>query len=178
MRRTRSVQRELKAAFAPERLAQFRAEFTGSSRPTGDARDLDVYVLEFDSMRALVPEECAADLEPLLGVLRSRRRPRAARWSGRCARSARARCGAIGRRSSTGSSAPEDGRPAAAEPIGERSRGARIARSIGGWSRWDARSTTRARRRRYHELRKKGKELRYLLELFGCRCTRPRSSSR
>ncbi len=36
---------------------------------------------------------------------------------------------------------------------------------IAGWSGWGARSTP-TRPREYHELRKKGKELRYLLELF------------
>ena len=59
--------------FAPEPLAEFRAEFRWLQQITGDARDLDVYVLEFDAMRGLVPEAMRADLDPLLEVLRGRR---------------------------------------------------------------------------------------------------------
>ena len=90
MRRTRSVQRELKRAFPPSRLAHFRAEFKWLQQATGDARDLDVYVLEFDSMRALVPEQMRDDLDPLLALLRTRRRT-ARRSTVRALRSERTR---------------------------------------------------------------------------------------
>ena len=41
------------------------------------------------------------------------------------------------------------------------------ARSTGGWCATAAASTTAARPEALHDLRKRGKELRYLLELFG-----------
>ncbi len=63
--------------FPPAELEKFRAEFRWLQQATGDARDLDVHVLEFDAMRSLVGgpgyEFMRDDLEPLLGVLRARR---------------------------------------------------------------------------------------------------------
>ena len=73
VRRTRAVQRELKRVFPPGELRTFRDEFRWLQQVTGDSRDLDVYVLEFDAMRALVPETMSPDLEPLLELLRGRR---------------------------------------------------------------------------------------------------------
>ena len=73
VRRSRSVQRELKRVFPPDELAHYRAEFRWLQQVTGDVRDLDVHVLEFDDMRALVPEAMRDDLDPLLRVLRARR---------------------------------------------------------------------------------------------------------
>ena len=64
VRRSRSVQRELKRVFPPDALAHYRAEFRWLQQATGDARDLDVHVLEFDDMRALVPEAMRDDLDP------------------------------------------------------------------------------------------------------------------
>src|SRR5207237_1387821 len=73
VRRSRSVQRQLKRAFPPADLDHFRAEFRWLQGVTGPARDLDVYVLGFDDLRALVPEATRADLNPLLEVLRLQR---------------------------------------------------------------------------------------------------------
>ena len=73
VRRTRSVQRELAGAFEPGPLAAMRTEFRWLQQVTGDSRDLDVYVLDFESMRALLPESMRADLDPLLTVLHGRR---------------------------------------------------------------------------------------------------------
>src|SRR5205085_10851992 len=73
VRRSRAVQRELKGVFPPFELAHFRAEFRWLQQATGDARDLDVHVLEFDAMRALVGESMREDLDPLLDVLQARR---------------------------------------------------------------------------------------------------------
>ena len=78
VRRSRAVQRELKTVFPPDELAHYRAEFRWLQQITGDVRDLDVHVLEFDEMQALVPESMRGDLEPLLrccgrGGLKARR---------------------------------------------------------------------------------------------------------
>ena len=167
VRRSRSVQRELKRAFPPDELAHYRTEFRWLQQVTGDVRDLDVHVLEFDSMRELVPEAMRDDLDPLLGVLRARRAA-ARRAMVRALRSRRTSTLLSGWGSFLDGleASPEDERPDATRPIGEVS-GERIRRvykqmlTMGGAI--DESSPPEA----YHELRKKGKELRYLLELFG-----------
>jgi CHAD domain-containing protein len=167
VRRTRAVQRELKGAFPAPELAHFRAEFRWLQRATGDARDLDVYVLEFEAMRSLVPEAFRHDLDPLLGVLRSHRLT-ARREMVRALRSDRA----IGLLAAwpvfldrLGAGA-EAGGPLAAEPIG-RVAGARIAKVYRRMVKMGGAIDDSSPPESLHELRKKGKELRYLLELFG-----------
>jgi CHAD domain-containing protein len=166
IRRTRAVQRELKRVFPPTELAEFRTRFRALQRATGDSRDLDVYVLGFDSLRELLPEATRADLDPLLGVLRSRRLI-AHREMVRVLRADETRDllrdwtafleGLVGM--------TVDDRPDAAAPI-TRVAGDRIVKvyrrmlKLGGAI--DDHSPAEA----LHELRKKGKELRYLLELF------------
>ncbi|HEY2260155.1 MAG TPA: CHAD domain-containing protein [Solirubrobacteraceae bacterium] len=167
VRRSRTVQRQLAQVFEPLDLPGFRSEFRWLQRVTGEARDLDVYVDEFEAMRAMVAPSIRADLDPLRQVLGHWR------MSAR-SETARALCsqrtddlladwemlleGLVHR--------PLDDRPAAAEPIaklaGKRIRRAykrvlALGQAIGEDSHAEA----------YHELRKKGKELRYLLDLFG-----------
>ncbi len=166
LRRTRAVQRELKAAFAPDELSRLRAEFKWLQGSSGDARDLDVYVLEFESMRSLVPDAFAGDLDPLLGVLRSRRLS-ARREMVRALRSDRALELMRDWEAflDTAVSAPLDGRPAASEPIGKLV-GTRIGKVYRRMVKMGRAIDDHSPPEALHELRKKGKELRYLLELF------------
>ena len=167
VRRSRSVQRELKRAFPPDELVHYRTEFRWLQQVTGDVRDLDVHILEFDDMRALVPEAMRDDLDPLLRVLRARRAT-ARRAMVRALRSKRtttllADWGSfLDGLEATG----VDERPDATRPIrdvsGERIRKV-YRRMLKMGDAIDESSPAAA----YHELRKKGKELRYLLELFG-----------
>jgi CHAD domain-containing protein len=167
VRRSRAVQRELKRVFPPADLAHYRAEFRWLQQETGDARDLDVHVLEFESMRALVPEPMRADLDPLLGVLRARR-VQAHRRMVNALRSERATTllrswrGFLDRLETR----PESERPDAARPIGEVA-GERIGRVYRQMVRMGRAIDESSPPEDYHDLRKKGKELRYLLELFG-----------
>ena len=167
VRRSRAVQRECKGVFAVDELAVFRAEFRWLQQVTGDSRDLDVYVLEFDSLRGIVPDRMGADLEPLLTVLKGRRLT-ARREMVRALRSDRfirllADWGAL----LEGLVASDTtGRVDATVPIGElASRRIRkvYRRMVTMGDAIDHDSPAED----YHELRKKGKELRYLLELFG-----------
>jgi len=157
VRRTRSLQAQLRQVFPQAPLARFRAEFRWLQQVTGPTRDLDVHLLELDA----VPEPLHADLEPLRGLLHDRRRRERARMV-RELRSARARSlfaewpaflAAPG-------APPEAGRPILALA------GARISRTyrrmVEAGGRVDDSSPPEA----LHELRKNGKELRYLLELF------------
>jgi CHAD domain-containing protein len=167
VRRSRSVQREFRHVFAPAPLERMRAEFRWLQQVTGDSRDLDVYVLEFDQYRAMVPEGMRASLEPLLTVLR-RRRGAAHREMVDALRSERAV------RLLADWSAfldelvglPEYGRPDAPVPVGELA-AHRIRRVYKQMLRIGGAIDSASPPEDYHELRKKGKELRYLLELFG-----------
>jgi CHAD domain-containing protein len=167
VRRTRSVQRELRGVFPVEELGRFRAEFRRLQQATGDARDLDVYVLEFEQMRALVPGSVRPDLEPLLGVLKHRRA--AARR--RMVRALRAERTAKllsdwGALLEALEGLPVEDRPDATAPIAELA-GMRIAKVYRRMVRMGKAIGPESPSTDYHELRKKGKELRYLLELFG-----------
>ncbi len=167
VRRSRSVQRELRGTFPAQALAHFRSEFRWLQRITGDSRDLDVYVLEFEAMRGLVPEPMQADLDPLLKVLLARR-VLARRAMVRALRSERA---ATLRREWQAFleelvGLPDDGRPDAARAIGELA-GERIAKVYRRMVKLGSAINADSRPEAYHDLRKKGKELRYLLELFG-----------
>ncbi len=166
VRRSRAVQRELRGVFPPSELARFRTEFRWLQQATGDARDLDVYVLEFDQYRAMVPAAMRADLDPLLSVLR-RRRSIARREMTRALRSERAHAVRADWAAFLEQLPllPAEERPDAARPVGalagERilkvyKRMLKMGRAIDESSPPDA----------YHDLRKKGKELRYLLELL------------
>ncbi len=73
VRRSRTVQRQLADVFPPLELPGFRTEFRWLQQATGDARDLDVYVHDFDDLRALLAAEHRADLDPLLPALVRRR---------------------------------------------------------------------------------------------------------
>ena len=167
VRRSRAVQRELKGVFPPTELAHFRAEFRWLQQETGDARDLDVHVLEFESMRALVPEEMRADLDPLLGVLRARR-VRARRRMVTTLRSERATTLLSAWRTFLDrlETRPEGPRPDATRPIADVA-GERIRKVYRQMVRMGRAIDATSPAEEYHELRKKGKELRYLLELFG-----------
>jgi len=73
VRRTRSLQRQFKNAYPSQRLQHFRDEFKRIQAITGDLRDLDVYLLDFDDLKASLPEKLQADLEPLRRVIETRR---------------------------------------------------------------------------------------------------------
>jgi CHAD domain-containing protein len=134
---------------------------------TGRARDLDVYVLGFDELRALVPEAMRDDLDPLLEVLRHHRDQAREEM-------------ADGLRSERFTtlmsewtslldllpSMPVADRPDAKRPIGELA-GKRIAKVYKRMVKMGRAIDPESPPEAYHELRKKGKELRYLLELFG-----------
>jgi len=158
VRRTRAVQRELRSVFEAERLRHFRTEFRWLQAITGQVRDLDVHLLEFEDMRALVPPALAADLAPVLAVLRSRRTS-ARRRMVRALRSQRVSSLLAGWGQEI---VALGGGPPIVELAGRRivrvyRRMVKLGQAI------DADSPSE----RYHELRKQGKELRYLLELFG-----------
>jgi CHAD domain-containing protein len=167
VRRSRTVQRQFARVFPSLELPGFRTEFKWLQRATGEARDLDVYVEDFEAMRELVPEGVRGDLDPLKQVL-GHWRLAARGETGRALLSRRAvellsdwellLEGLVER--------PVDDRPWATEPIGHVA-GRRIRRVYRRVVRMGRAIDEHSPAHEYHELRKKGKELRYLLELFG-----------
>jgi CHAD domain-containing protein len=166
VRRTRALQRELRGVFPPERLRAHRAAFRELQQVTGPVRDLDVQLLEFDDVAATLPEPQRRDLEPLRGVLAATRARERARMV-RALRSRRTRDALDAWRAELDGlqGTPEADRPDAAQPIAgvAARRIARVHRSMVRMGRAIGDDTPPEA---LHELRKKGKELRYLLEFF------------
>lgn len=167
VRRSRAVQRELKTVFPPTDLKHFRNEFRWLQRVTGDTRDLDVYLLEFDSYRTLVPQSMRSDLDPLLGVLDNRRAiARGEMVHALLSDRAMTLLTDWSSFLSSLEASPQADRPDAARPIGLLS-GERIHKVYKRMVKMGDAIDNSSAPEAYHELRKKGKELRYLLELFG-----------
>ncbi|HEU0317883.1 MAG TPA: CHAD domain-containing protein [Solirubrobacteraceae bacterium] len=162
VRRTRSVQRQLAAVFPVGRLRWFRGEFRWLGQVTGPTRDLDVLLLDLARMRAELPPGRAAALEPLAVLLRARR---AVAWGQMVAALESDRAGTV-----LGEwrafleelrEAPGDGERPLGEVVGDR------IRAVYGQMRRAGRAIDeRTPAEQLHDLRKQGKELRYLLEIF------------
>jgi CHAD domain-containing protein len=163
------VLRELRGVHPPEERAHLREELRWVQALTGPVRDLDVQLLDWDQLSAALPPERAADLAPLHELL-SRRRAAALRDLRRGLRGRRFEQCMVEWRAlaegSPGAVAPGADRPRAAMPI-EAVAGDRIRslyrRMVRDGRRIDDESPPEA----LHDLRKRGKELRYMLELFG-----------
>ncbi|MDP9239675.1 MAG: CHAD domain-containing protein [Actinomycetota bacterium] len=164
VRRTRSALKELPGALPPEIERQFRAEFRWLGQVTTPTRDLDVYLLDFPSFAVAVGAS-AADLAPLHRFLRAEQR-RAHTVLRRSLRSVRYR-----RLREEWSAAVDEDAPAAPPgpagnaPIGPTAdtRIRKVARRL---LRDSGRITDESPPEAMHDLRKRAKELRYLLEFF------------
>lgn len=169
VRRSRTVQRELKGVFSPPQLDHFRTGFRWLQRSTSTARDLDVSVSSFDRMRSVVPVTVRDDLEPLRELLLERRHDARLEMI-RALRSERASRLLLdwGTLLEGLELLPEQDRPDCRRGVGELS-GARIRKLYRRMVRTGTPIRPTSPPEDYHELRKQGKELRYMLELFGAR---------
>lgn len=161
VRRTRSGLKAFPGVFQPGRLARFAPGFRWVQQATGPARDLDVWLLEFEAEVGHLAPDVAAELEPLRQLVTGRRLE-AHRRLNRALRSARYRRLLDRWRTflDDPASGPEAGRPVT-EVASERiwrayRRVVKPGRAISDASPAEA----------LHDLRKRGKELRYLLEFF------------
>ncbi|WP_240905886.1 CHAD domain-containing protein [Thiorhodococcus mannitoliphagus] len=68
-RRTRSALSQIKAVFPEDVVGRFKGEFAWVQQVTGPVRDLDVYLLAFDDYQASLPPELRSKLEPLRDFL-------------------------------------------------------------------------------------------------------------
>jgi CHAD domain-containing protein len=163
VRRARAVLRELDAVHEPEQRARVRAGLKWLQGLTGPVRDLDVQLAEWESLTAPLGAERASELAALRSLLERHRARELARLrrglrSRRCAETMRAW------RELAVAPPPDDRRALA--PI-EAVAGARIRAVHRAMVRDGGRIGDDSPPEALHELRKRGKELRYLLELFG-----------
>jgi CHAD domain-containing protein len=168
VRRTRSMLRELPGVMPPDEEARAVEGLRWVQAATGPTRDLDVQLLEWDELVAGLPAAATADLRPLHDLL-VKRREQAFRAMRRDLRGARFQTlwndwrAALDRPLPA---EPDDDRPNAARPIGDTA-GERVRKvyarmvKLGGAIGEDSPAED------LHKLRKRGKELRYLLEIFG-----------
>jgi CHAD domain-containing protein len=167
VRRSRAVMRELKRAFPAAQLARFRIELRWLQQVTGPSRDLDVYVLDFDELTSGLSGELRGDLEPLRRVIRDRRvvahREMVRELRGQRAERLRDQWPAF---LDGLVMLPVDDRPDAVRPIAELA-GERISKVYRTMVKMGHAIDDSSPAEALHELRKKGKELRYLLELLG-----------
>ena len=166
VRRTRSAQRQLQPVFPEGRISFFRAEFRWLQQATGPTRDLDVYLWEFDELGSTLPEFRRNALEPLRRLL-LRHRGRERRRMLRALRSARFEELLVDWQAFLEKlvNDPLDDRPAAVRPIGGVA-GERIAAVYRRMVKTGRAIDADTPAERLHDLRKTGKELRYLLEFF------------
>jgi CHAD domain-containing protein len=168
IRRARSVLRELKGVHDPRARAHLRDELKWAQGVTGPVRDLDVQLLEWPELVGELDLERSVELEPLRALLERRR----ARERTKLRRGLRSDHFAAvlqeWRTFAAAGPAPDDDpeRPNAAAPI-EAVAGQRIAKVIKRMLRDGGRIDADSPPEALHDLRKRGKELRYLLELFG-----------
>ena len=166
VRRTRALQRELRGVFAPEPLRAFRDGFKELQRITGPTRDLDVQLLEFGQLSRGLPEEVAGDVAPLRRLLEDHlvveRRAMV-----RALRSARTTALLDNWREYVDRlvASHEAERPDAARPVADVA-GERIAKVYRQMVKMGSKIDNDSPHEALHDLRKKGKELRYLLEFF------------
>ena len=166
VRRSRSVLRELKGAFPPKQLEQQREALKWIQSITGPTRDLDVQLLDWDHLVSGVPAERHAALAPVRTLL-GHHRAAALRSLQRELRSPAYReAWASYREFLSGGLGPVRERPDAKRPIVEVA-GGRIRKVYARMVDMGAAIDDSSPADDLHDLRKRGKELRYLLEFFG-----------
>ena len=168
VRRSRSVLREMKGVLPAASRDRAQADLRWVQQITGATRDLDVQLLEWSAAMAELGPEAASDLEPLRELL-TLKRARAWRAMCRQLRSARYRDAWEDWRKLLGNAVTVT--DAEAAPNGARDvadvAGARIRAVYGRMVKTGRTVDDTTAPEVLHDLRKRGKELRYLLELFG-----------
>ncbi|HET9093803.1 MAG TPA: CHAD domain-containing protein [Solirubrobacteraceae bacterium] len=167
IRRARSVLREMRGVFVPDELEPVRTDLKWLQDQTSATRDLDVYLEEFQALRERAPVTMREGLGPIEPLLRERHARARAQMEealiGDRALALRAHWGELLGRLERGEHTPG---PEAARPVSALA-GERIRRVHRRMVRTGRAITPGSPPADYHELRKRGKELRYLLELFG-----------
>ena len=74
VRRTRSALGEIKSVFPMETTRRFKKDFAFVGKLSNQLRDLDVYLLNEDSYKAMLPDVLRDDIDPLFDYLRKKRK--------------------------------------------------------------------------------------------------------
>ena len=167
VRRSRSVLRQMKGVLPADERDRFRADLKWLQQATGPVRDLDVQLIEWDGLVAGLPPELRADLASAPSLL-ERRRAAALTAMRRKLRSARFKRFSPAWHDflSRELPAPGDDRPNARKDVAQVA-GKRIRREYRRMLEMGEAIDDDSPGEALHDLRKRGKELRYLLELFG-----------
>ena len=168
VRRTRSLLKEMKGVLAPPDEEQARVDLRWIQEITGPVRDLDVQLEEWPHTVASTPDAFAGDLQPLHDLLHSHRE-QALRKMRRALRGKRYQDGWTRWQAVMAHPLAERrdrSRPNAARPIADVA-GHRIAAVYRKMVQMGQAIDDGSPPEALHDLRKRGKELRYLLELFG-----------
>jgi len=73
VRRTRSALSQIKYVFPAKTIDRFKKNFAYVGKLSNDLRDLDVYLLNQDAYKAMLPAVLRDDIDPLFGHLREKR---------------------------------------------------------------------------------------------------------
>ncbi len=73
LRRTRSALSQIRAVFPAEVTVRFKQDLAHLGRLTNQLRDLDVYLLDKDTYKAMLPEILQDDIDPLFAMLQQQR---------------------------------------------------------------------------------------------------------
>ncbi len=164
VRRTRSAIKLL-GAVLPDKLAEhYQAEFKWLGDVTTPVRDLDVHLLGFDAMASGVEAASPADLEPLRAFL-ARRRALEVRRLAAALRGPRFRAIADDWRKAL-LELRDDGGPRRRRPTARTLALSTTGRAFRRIAARGAAITPASPPESLHDLRKRAKELRYLLEFF------------
>jgi len=166
VRKSRSVLRELKKAFPPEALARQRDALKWVQAITGEVRDLDVQLLDWSGLAAKASPDRRSALDPVHELV-SRHRAEAVRRLATELQGPRfTEAWSSYRAFLAGDLGKAKKRPDAKEPIALTA-GRRIRKVYSRMVEMGRAIDDDSPAEDLHELRKRGKELRYLLELFG-----------
>jgi CHAD domain-containing protein len=167
VRRSRSVLKEMRDVLAPDAGDRARVDLRWVQEVTGPTRDLDVLLHDWPEMVAPVPSAMTGDLQPLVDLL-SRERRNAFVAMRRHLRSRRFNAAWSAWRDtiSPPPAATVESGAGAAQQVGNLA-GGRIVSVYRSMARAGAAIDDSSPAEALHDLRKRGKELRYLLELFG-----------
>ena len=73
IRRTRSALSQIRYVFPAETTNHFKQNFAAIGRISNQLRDLDVYLLDEETYRAMLPDVLQQDIDPLFNYLRQKR---------------------------------------------------------------------------------------------------------
>ena len=165
VRRTRSALTQIKGVFRDEEVEPFKSGLGWIGQISGPSRDLDVYLLDYDSYRASLPERFRADLDPLRHFLEEHRQSAYREMVSHLNSSDCKRLLEDWRHFLNCPHEGSEGGDAADKPVGQVAN-KRIYRTYKRVISEGAQINDESSATAFHELRRSCKKLRYLIEFF------------